>query len=294
MNKIDVHAHVKDVANINFKINDKVVYPNIDELLKLYDSLHIEIGILLPVISPEGQTTLITNEEACMIAQKHPNRFKWVCNVDPRMGSNSSNTDFSEILDYYKAMGAIGVGEVTCNLGVDDSLVDNFFYHCELAKMPVTIHFSNKLGNTYGLVDKSGLPKLEQTLSKYPNLIIIGHAQAFWREITDSVNENEEYPSGRICRDGAIQRLLRNYKNLYCDLSARSGSNALLRDTDYAYIFLEEFQDRIMLGLDVCDINDPIYTEKIIFLDNALLNNKISKTTYDKICYFNARKLYGI
>lgn len=294
MNKIDVHAHAINALRDNSSNDGGVLYPDADELIELYDSLQIGIGVLLPVISPEGQTTIITNEQACAIAEKYPNRFRWACNIDPRMGSNSIHTDFSNMLKSYKKMGAVGVGEITCNLNLDDPLVDNLFYYCEKTQMPITIHLSNRLGNSYGLVDSCGLPKLDRALSKFPDLVIVGHAQAFWSEISGLSNGEEEYPSSRIIKEGAIQRLLRNHKNLYCDLSARSGSNALMRDVEYAYIFLEEFQDRIMLGLDVCDIHSSLYNNKVKFLESAFSDKKISKATYEKICITNAAKLYGI
>ncbi len=39
--------------------------------------------------------------------------------------------------------------------------------------------------------------------------------------------------------------LLRKYPNLYADLSALSGANAILRDPEYGVKFLDEFQDRL-------------------------------------------------
>ena len=47
---------------------------------------------------------------------------------------------------------------------------------------------------------------------------------------------------------GAVVRLMRQYPNLWADLSpaAGSGYNALARDPDYAVKFLHEFQDRLV------------------------------------------------
>jgi hypothetical protein len=45
---------------------------------------------------------------------------------------------------------------------------------------------------------------------------------------------------------------MRKYPNLYGDLSAGSGCNALARDPEYAIKFMTEFQDRLMFGLDIC------------------------------------------
>ena len=52
---------------------------------------------------------------------------------------------------------------------------------------------------------------------------------------------------------GQLVRLLRSYPNLWCDLSARSGWNALNRDHRFAREFLQEFQDRILYARDYFD-----------------------------------------
>lgn len=47
--------------------------------------------------------------------------------------------------------------------------------------------------------------------------------------------------------------MLNRYPNLYCDISAGSGANALKRDMENARAFLLEFQDRILYGRDYFD-----------------------------------------
>ncbi|MEI8345181.1 MAG: hypothetical protein WCG06_03820, partial [Candidatus Omnitrophota bacterium] len=51
-----------------------------------------------------------------------------------------------------------------------------------------------------------------------------------------------------ITDEGRVPQLMRKYTNLYGDLSAGSGCNALKRDRKYAVKFLNEFQDRLMFG----------------------------------------------
>ena len=55
--------------------------------------------------------------------------------------------------------------------------------------------------------------------------------------------------SGVILPFGAFGDI-RKYANLYADLSARSGFNALSRDPEFAYQFIEEFHDRLFFGTD--------------------------------------------
>jgi uncharacterized protein len=51
--------------------------------------------------------------------------------------------------------------------------------------------------------------------------------------------------------------LLRRYGNLWADLSAGSGFNALNRDHAYAVTFLNEFQDKLLFGTDICSPDAP-------------------------------------
>ena len=92
--------------------------------------------------------------------------------------------------------------------------------------------------------------------------------------------------------EGAVVRLLRNCPNLYCDLSAGSGFNALSRDEDFAYKFIEEFSDRLLYGTDL------YYPEQETFLadwlDKSYESGCITKENYEKICRRNAIKLFNL
>ena len=133
-------------------------------------------------------------------------------------------------------------------------------------------------------------------LAKHPKLKLVGHSQCFWSEISADVTKETRgnYPTGKVI-PGRIVELMRNYENLYCDLSAGSGANALMRDPEFAYKFLEEFQDRIYYGADICiaECYNNLLTKTPSFLDDAMLNGKISNTTYKKICRENALRLLG-
>ena len=83
------------------------------------------------------------------------------------------------------------------------------------------------------------------------------------------------------------------YPNLCGDLSANSVYNAIARDPEFAYEFLEEFQDRLYYDTDICspeNIDHPML-KLASFLDDAVLNNKISYEAYLKISRLNALKL---
>ncbi|MBS3762979.1 MAG: amidohydrolase family protein, partial [Planctomycetes bacterium] len=97
------------------------------------------------------------------------------------------------------------------------------------------------------------------------------------------------YPQYPVDEEGVVPELMRRYPNLYGDLSAGSGHNALARDLDYAVEFIEEFQDRLLFATDICapDTGTPL----VDLLCNLRDENRISEGVFDKIARENAIKL---
>jgi len=205
--------------------------------------------------------------------------------------------DFSKMLNFYKSLGAKGLGELTANLLIDDPLMDNLFYHCAECDMPVTIHIApaDSKYDFYGIKDDIGLPRLEKMLKKYPKLKIFGHSQLFWAEISSDVDEKSRlgYPKGKI-KEGRLVQLLREYPNLYCDVSAGSGINALKRDPEYAAKFVEEFSDRIMFGIDICATFNTHMYEYEELLKKFREDKMISEENYYKFVRGNAERLLNL
>ena len=293
--KIDIHAHA--TAFPQYAPPDpgngyRMVHP--EEVIEYYDALNIEKGVLLPLISPEAQWLQVTNEETKWNADRYQDRFVWFCNVDPRSAQNSPKADLSYLLEHYKGLGARGVGELTSNMYADDPKMDNLFAHCERLGMSVTIHIAPDPSGCYGIVDDPGLPRLERMLKKHPDLKILGHSQPFWAEIGECAPElRNTYPTGKV-KEGRLPKLLREYGNLCCDLSAGSAANALMRDREYAARFIEEFADRMFYG---CDIGATCHTfpyDFNAFLDDMRATGEISEENYRKIVRENAIKLLGL
>ncbi len=291
MKKIDIHVHTSMWEKTKIQPNCTLASP--EDLRKSYAQIDVDKAFVLPLVSPEYRFSTQTNEEAQYLAEKHSDLFYWCCNIDPRMGYNTPSYDYSEMLLYYKERGALGVGEVTCNLYADDPLVDALFYHCGECDMPVIIHISPEIGNNYGIYDDLGLPRIEKLLKKYPKLKLVGHSQCFWSEISSDVTVETRggYPKGKVT-EGRVVELMRNYPNLFCDLSAGSGFNAISRDTDFAGRFIEEFGDRLMFGTDICRPGQKTYLSK--WLDDAFENKLISEQNYKNICRENAIRIFGI
>jgi uncharacterized protein len=96
------------------------------------------------------------------------------------------------------------------------------------------------------------LPGLEKVLQENPDGVFIGHAQGWWASISGDVAQNElqAYPEGTVAPGGAIDTLMEKYPNLYGDLSAGSGANAITRDKTFGREFLIRRADRLLFGTD--------------------------------------------
>ena len=294
--RIDIHAHANPFPQFAPYYPQGCRYVSPEEVVELYDKLNVEHGILLPLASAEGQYGMITSEDCAYGASMYPERLWWFCMVDPRMGEHSPTADLSKYLMHYKNLGAKGCGELISQMYLDHPMVDNLFYHCAACDMPVTIHLAPQIGGYYGVVDELGLPRLERALKKHKKLKILGHSQLFWAEISADITEEGRrgYPKGKISEPGRITQLLREYENLYCDLSAGSGANALKRDPDHAARFIEEFADRLLYGIDYTMTNNNHQTLLCDFLVEMTVNGYVSYENYYKIVRGNALRLFDI
>lgn len=285
---IDIHVHSRK-RPIMWK--GRYYYTSPEKLIERYDKLGIEKGVLLPGVSPECSIQVGSTHEMLEICEMYPNRFIPFCNIDPRSVENSPLSPIDELLLIYKELGCKGIGEVTANLPITHPLYLNFFKCVEKVGFPLTFHLAPSLGNFYGIYDEPGLPGLEYCLNRFPQLIFLGHSQPFWAEISELEKPYDRfgYPNYPVRKEGVVPKLMRKYPNLYGDLSAGSGYNALARDLNYAVDFLNEFQDRLLFGTDICAPETP--TPLVDLLLKLKEDGKISETVFNKIARENAIKL---
>ncbi|HIE03208.1 MAG TPA: hypothetical protein EYP61_00455 [Candidatus Latescibacteria bacterium] len=286
---VDIHVHVRKTPGPPRGGKQSYVTP--EQLLERYDGLGVEKAVLLPGVNPECTYVPQSNEEVIDIAQRYPDRFVPFCNVDPRAMTNSPDAPLGEILEFYKKMGCKGIGEVCPNMPFLDPLVLNLFKHVQNVGFPLIFHIAPQIGGTYGLYDDPGLPQLERCLQMFPKLKFLGHSQPFWAEIgkLETPADRYGYPKYPIKEEGVVPKLMRRYPNLYGDLSAYSGYNALARDPEYAVQFLNEFQDRLLFGTDICAPDTP--TPLADFLLDLKKSGKVSEEVFWKVARENAIKL---
>ena len=289
--KIDIHSHT--VPERDYWRDDGSTLALPEELIEIYDQIGVDKAVLLPLLKIEQSHDLNSNREIRHVVEQYPDRFYWFCDIDPRQLRNSPESDFTEMIRYYQSRGAKGIGELQSNIYFDDPRAMKLFECCEKCDMPIIFHIGSIEGD-YGLIDEIGLPRLEKVLKTFPKLTLLGHSQRFWAEIDAHVTAESRcgYPEGKVT-PGRVVELMRKYPNLCGDLSAGSGYNAISRDPEFGYAFLEEFQDRLFYGTDIAsprNITD-IRVKTAVFLDDAVLNGKISYDAYYKISRGNALKL---
>lgn len=293
---IDIHTHgilYHDPAQLPGPEFQRIFTP--EELVAQWDELGIEKGVVLPIVNPESGVILLQSTENVLdMAARYPDRIIPFCNIDPRQNLNSEHTNFTPVLERFKALGCKGVGEMACNLWWDDPRVLNMLGHIERAGLPLIFHVATRDQGTYGLIDDLGLPRLEKVLGMFPKLNFLGHSQAFWSHISADVTEDNwsGYPTGPV-QEGRVVELMRRYHNLWGDLSAGSGLNAITRDPQFGWRFLEEFQDRLLFGTDMCVPTD-LYAKIVRTYRDALAGGHISQKVYNKITRENAERLLDL
>lgn len=176
-------------------------------------------------------------------------------------------------------------GELKLRMMYDNPDALRLFRFCGEKGLPVTVHLDYEFdtGQKYPRPNwwyGGGIDPFERAIRACPETIFIGHAPGFWAHISaDDQYDKAPYPTGKVVPGGKVPQMLRQYPNLYADLSAGSALTALSRDAAHAKDFLLEFQDRLLYGRDNFDnrlqeflnsleLPDPVLAK--IYAGNAL------------------------
>ncbi|NOY76677.1 MAG: amidohydrolase family protein [Calditrichaeota bacterium] len=245
------------------------------------DSQDIEKAWVLAIENPEEVDYYVTSERVLRSCRPHADRLVPFCNVDPRRGEPGT-FDPAPIISRYVERGARGFGEMLAGLAIDDPRQMKLYEACEKLEIPVLIHIDG-----FRNWDDLGLPGLERVLKAFPSLILIAHALHWWSEISGDVREEDrsDYPRRPVAAGGRVEELLQNYPNLYGDLSANSGLNALTRDPDFTPGFLRRNQDKLLFGSDL------VYRGQPISLPDVLDNSGVEDAVLQKIYYSNSQRI---
>jgi uncharacterized protein len=177
---------------------------------------------------------------------KAPDRMMFFASTDV------ARPDAIQLLRDAARAGAIGFGELKSQVAADGPEMKKVYELAADVSIPVLLHFQD---GPQGQTFNEGIQRFGAILKKYPKTTFIGHANSFWANISTEAPPDIAYPKGPVKRGGVTDRLLSEFPNLYGDLSANSGRNALARDPEFAADFLKRHQDKLMFGSD-CPCTD--------------------------------------
>jgi predicted TIM-barrel fold metal-dependent hydrolase len=237
---VDMHTHLGQTWNRNEPLTAEA-------LLRWMDSHKIAQAIVLPLVSPESSSYLLTTD--FVLEQTRPFRDRLIpfCSIDPRTSYTGGLPGLVAMLKKYVDAGAKGFGEHKPGVAFDDKRSMTIYAACAELALPLLFHIDNERN-----LDKPGLPGLENALKANPGCNFIGHGPGWWASISGDVTQAGlgGYPKSKVVPGGAIDALMDKYPNLYGDLSAGSGAGAISRDLEFGRAFLIRRQDRIMFGTD--------------------------------------------
>lgn len=226
---IDIHQHTNYSGRSD------------DELIAHQRRMGITKTVLLPAGSKYGLAAQCGgNDSVVALARRYPGEYVVFANELPDIPETRS------VLEKHLKMGALGIGEQKFAVECDSRYIDLVADIAQEFQVPVLLHFQHK---TYNL----GFERFYKVLDRHPKVNFIGHAQTWWGNIDKNHDQAVMYPKTKVTPGGITDRLLSDYANMYGDLSAGSGLNALLRDEEHARAFLDRHQDKLLYGSDCND-----------------------------------------
>ena len=225
------------------------------------------------IIHPLSQSRWKTEDERTQMIANYAqfkgriDRFCIICSDEV-----STEEEAIKLLTREKQDGAIGFGE---HYGGDkgDNKFDSpgcmrLFAACAKVGLPVMFHMDKGQN-----LDEKGLPRLEHVLKTYSNLTFIAHSD-WWRNLPD----------------GTCDRLLKNYTNLYADISCTVNRSIIGRDKKIAREFFISNADKLLFGTDSgwWSLGNKPAAPEYALIDEL----KLPKDVEDKICRGNAERLF--
>ena len=174
-----------------------------------------------------------------------PGRFTWFCSADP------STPEGVKALTESVRSGARGFGEMKYHLATDGPDFLRVYALAAELRVPILIHFQEvDHFEKEGTWSPGFAGSFEHMLKAYPKTTFIGHADAFWANVSADYHNEAAYPSGPVVRGGITDKLLGDYPHLYGDLSANSGNNMLSREPAFTADFLKRHENKLLFGSD--------------------------------------------
>lgn len=216
--------------------------------------------------------------------------------------------DAEALLTQAVKRGAIGFGELKFHVEAAGPELRRMYALAGELQVPILVHFQEVPHTPTEGVFATGFKNFEAILKAYPKTKFIGHADAFWANVSADYANDVDYPKGKIQRGGVTDKLLGDYANLFGDLAANSGNNALSRDPEFTPGFLKRHQSKLIYGSD-CSCQDgrgggisqkgnpgaSRLAGKCVARETlTLLKNTVSPAAFRQLTWGNAHKIYQL
>jgi predicted TIM-barrel fold metal-dependent hydrolase len=242
-------------------------------------------------------------EQVQEVRTKYPGRvLGWFA------GTDITKPTAEELLTKAVKSGASGFGEIKFHVAADGPELKRMYALAGELNVPILVHFQEVPHTPTEGVFATGFKNFAAMLKAYPKTKFIGHADAFWANVSADYANEAAYPTGPIKRGGVTDKLLADYPNLYGDLAANSGNNALSRDPEFTADFLKRHQDKLIFGSDcscsdgkgggISQNNNPTAARmsgKCVARETlSLLKRTVSPAVFRKLTWDNAHKTYAL
>ena len=226
---IDIHQHTDYSGRTD------------EQLISHQRKMGVTHTILLPAGRFFGLEAMCSGNDRVMeVSRRLPNEYSFFANEVPYL------SDARAVLEQTLKAGGMGIGEQKFMVDADSRAVGMVAEIAQAFGVPVLLHFQFGRYNT-------GFEKFPRILEKFPSVNFIGHAQTFWANIDAKADQAVLYPKGPITAGGLTDKYLTDFPNLFADMSAGSGLNALMRDQAHAREFVARHADKLMFGSDCND-----------------------------------------
>lgn len=187
------------------------------------------------------QADALGNEACYQFARAHRRTYLFAANDVPDLDGARQE------IERYLKRGARLIAEQKFGVDCDSPEMQNIYALARAHDVPVLMHWQ------FGMYN-NGFERFHKMLEKFHQVKFLGHAQTWWANI--DANNNDQtvmYPKGPVARSGLTDRYLSDYPNMYGDLSAGSGLNALTRDEEFSAEFLKRHRTKLLFGSDCND-----------------------------------------
>lgn len=234
---------------------------------------------------------------------QYPGRFLgWFASTD------ITKPEAEDLLTKAVKAGAIGLGELKSHVAAAGPELRRMYALAAELNVPILVHFQEVPHTSTEGTFATGFKDFEAVLKNYPKTRFIGHADAFWANISADYANETAYPSGKIKRGGITDKWLSDYPNLFADLSANSGNNALSRDPEFTGGFLRRHEDKLIFGSDcactdgkgggISQAGNPAASRlagKCVARETlTLLRRTLAPDVFRKVTWENAHRIYRI